>query len=92
MTRRILCRGLVSTSIVLGSMGCETTRSFLHRDKDGDVASDDPTKPVGVSSETSRIRSVDSDDKNSQPFFKSNRSSLGWSSEAREIERDLGVQ
>jgi hypothetical protein len=97
MTRQILCRGLVSATLVIGSMGCETTRSFLHHDKDDDAASkqdkdsDDDAKPKSVSSEASKIRSVDSDDKNPQPFFKSNRSSLGWSSEAREIEADLGV-
>ena len=97
MTRRFWWRGLVSATIVIGSMGCDTTRSFLRHDKDDDAASkkdkdsDDDAKPKSVSSDTSKIRSVDSDDKNPQPFFKSNRSSLGWSSEARDIERDLGV-
>jgi hypothetical protein len=97
MTYRLLCRGLVSATLVIGSMGCETTRSFLHHDKDDDAASkkdkdgDDDAKPKSVSSDASKMRSVDSDDKNPQPFFKSNRSSLGWSSEAREIEADLGV-
>jgi hypothetical protein len=79
-------------------MGCETTRSFLHHDKDDEAASkkdknnaDDPTKPKAVSYDTSKIRSVDSDDKNPQPFFRSDRRASGLSSESRAIEADLGL-
>jgi hypothetical protein len=96
MTRRLLWRGLVSATLAIGSLGCETTRSFLHHDKDDDASKkdkdgDDDAKPKAVSSQASKMQSVDSDDKHPEPFFKSNRSSLGWSSEAREIEKNLGV-
>jgi hypothetical protein len=97
MTRRYLCRGLISATMLIGSMGCETTRSFLHHDKDDDVADkkgkddDDAANPKGVTSDTSKIRSVDSDDKNSRSFFKSDRLPSAMSSQARDIERDLGI-
>lgn len=87
MTRRYLCRGLLSATIVIGSMGCETTRSFLHHDKD-----DDSADKKGDGSDTSKIRSVDSDDKDPRPFFKSDRLPSAMSSQARDIERDLGIQ
>jgi hypothetical protein len=48
-------------------------------------------KPKAVESDTNKLMSVDSDSSNPKPFFKSDRRSGAWSSEAREIERDLGV-
>jgi hypothetical protein len=96
MTRRFIYHGLVVGTLVAGSWGCDTTHSFLrHRDHDDEVASkrdkDGPSKPTAVESDTSKIMSVDSDKDNQKPFFKSDRRSGGWSSEAREIEKDLGV-
>ncbi len=97
MMRQLLCRGLVFSAVVLGTTGCETTKSFLHRDKDDDAvakkdsAADDDTNPKKVSSDTSKIRSVDSDDKNSKPFFRSDRLPSAMSPQAAEIERDLGI-
>jgi hypothetical protein len=78
----------------MASSGCETLHSWL-RSKHDDAAKqsdkDDPRKPKAVESDTSKIMSVDSDKDNPKPFFKSDRRSGGWSSEAREIEKDLGV-
>ena len=96
MTRRFICRGLVLGTLAIGSLGCDTHRSFLRpKDNDDDVAQkkdqDDPTKPKAVESDTSKIMSVDSDKDNPKPFFSGDRRSGGWSSEAREIEKSLGV-
>jgi hypothetical protein len=78
----------------MGSSGCETLHSWLRPKDDEDAKKsdkDDPTKPKAVDSDTSKILGVDSDKDNQKPFFKSDRKSGGWSSEAREIEKDLGV-
>ncbi len=96
MTRRFIYHGLVAATLAIGSSGCDTTHSFLrHKDPDDEVAKkqdqDDPTKPKAVESDTSKIMSVDSDKDNQKPFFKSDRRSGGWSSEAREIEKDFGI-
>jgi hypothetical protein len=97
MARQLLCRGFISTLLMLGTTGCETTRSFLHRDKDDDVVAkkdrdtNDPASPRSVSSDSNKIDSVDSTDKERKPFFKSDRRPGGLSSESREIERDLGI-
>jgi hypothetical protein len=94
MTRRSVCRMLCLGAVVAGMSGCETLRSRL-RPGDLDRArvadADDVTKPKAVDSDTSKIMSVDSDSNNPKPFFKTDRRSGAWSSEAREIEKDLGV-
>jgi len=96
MTRRFICHALVLGTLAIGSSGCEPHQSFL-RPKDPDDKhaqngdQDDPTKPKAVQSDTSKIMSVDSDSKEQKPFFKSDRRSGGWSSEAREIEKDFGI-
>jgi hypothetical protein len=94
MTRRLICRVVFVSAVVAGITGCETLRSRLRpleddRAKVSDAA--DVTKPKAVDSDTSKIMSVDSDADNPKPFFKSDRRSGAWSSEAREIEKDLGV-
>jgi len=96
MTRRFIYHGLVVSTLAIGSSGCDTQRSFLRpKDPDDKLAQkrdqDDPTKPKSVESDTSKIMSVDSDSKDQKPFFKSDRRSGGWSSEAREIEKDFGI-
>ncbi|HKI16448.1 MAG TPA: hypothetical protein VKA15_01130 [Isosphaeraceae bacterium] len=80
--RRFSTHALVWSALGLSLAGCEPHQSWL-RQKDDDAASSDK--------DTSKIPAVDSDSKNPQPFFKSNRLLGGWSSEARSIERDLGV-
>jgi hypothetical protein len=94
MTRRSICRALCLGAVVAGMSGCETLRSRLRPgDEDSGRASDadDVTRPKAVESDTSKIMGVDSDANNPKPFFKSDRRSGAWSSEAREIEKDLGV-
>jgi hypothetical protein len=97
MMRQIFCRGLVMGTVAVGLMGCETHHWL--RPKDNNEVSqkddkDDPTKPGAVDSDASKIKSVDSDGNNSQPFFKRTRSASSFSSfspEAQAIEKDLGV-
>jgi hypothetical protein len=93
MKSRHICRGLVVGVLVTMLTGCEPLHSLV-RGKDStdrkDVK-DDSSTPGSVDSDGSKILDNDSDGKNSQPFFKNNRPSGGWSSEAREIERSLGV-
>jgi hypothetical protein len=96
MTRRFIYHGLVVSTLAIGSWGCDTQHAFLRpRDRDGVFANNqdqfDPSKPMAIESDASKIMSVDSDKRNPKPFFKSDRKLGGWSSEAREIERDLGV-
>jgi hypothetical protein len=98
MMRQLICRVLALGAIVVCSTGCETMHPLLRR-KDNDEVSkkadkDDPATPKAVESDASKIKSVDSGDKEPQPFFKRNRPSSSFSSlspEARDIERDLGV-
>jgi hypothetical protein len=77
-----------------GMTGCDTLRAW-HRAPDDDGVpssrSDDPYKPTAVQSDTSKILGVNSDSNNQSPFFSNSRRWSGLSSEARDIERDLGV-
>src|SRR5262245_7798259 len=96
MMRRFICPGLLLSTLVLGSLGCEPHCSFLRpKDHDeqfvADRAVSDPSRPTAIESDASKIMSVDSDPKDPKPFFKGDRKSGGWSSEAREIEKNLGV-
>ena len=88
MLRRISWPGLILGAVCLVQTGCDTTKPWL-RKNDSD---EDPHKLKAVESEADKIEAVSSDGKKkSEPFFKSNRTSGGWSSEARSIESDLGV-
>jgi hypothetical protein len=86
--RRLRGFGLFLGAICLASTGCETHRSWL-RPKDEDEL---PPRRTGIDSDTSKILGVDSDDKATPTsFFKTNRRTGGWSSEAQDIERNLGA-
>ena len=83
--------GLFLGAIYLASTGCEPHGSWL-RPKDEDELP--PRKKSGVSavdSDPSKILGVDSDEKQPTSFFKSDRRAGGWSSEAQEIEKNLGA-
>jgi len=84
--RRFSTHALIWSALGFSLAGCETHHPWL-RHKDDDTASSEK----GSSSDTSKIQAVDSDAKNPQPFFKNDRLLGGWSSEARAIERNLGV-
>jgi hypothetical protein len=98
MMRQLIRRGLILGVVVAGSTGCESLHSMV-RSNDKDAVSkkddpDDPTKSNAVESDVSKVTSVDSDNKDPQPFFKPTRSRSSWSSwspEAQAIEKDLGV-
>lgn len=81
-----------SVYVVLSLAGCETLRLRQnHRgpDHDPDVKH---AAPERVESEGEKILDVRSDDKKSQPFFRPSRLAGGLSSEAREIEGDMGIR
>ena len=81
--------GLTAVTIA----GCESLRQAIRSGSDDHAQkSVKPTSEASaVESDPSKLQAVDSDSKNPQPFFKNNRPSGGWSSEAREIESHLGV-
>jgi hypothetical protein len=98
MMRQLIRRGLILAAVVVGSTGCETLHSMVRSNDKDEMRrkddSDDPAKPKVVDSDVSKVQSVDSDDKDPQPFFKPTRSRSAWSSwspEAQAIEKDLGV-
>ncbi len=84
--RQFSTHALVWSALGFLLAGCEPHQSWL-RSKDDDTA--DSKKDSSL--DATKIPSVDSDTKNPQPFFKNDRLYGGWSSEARAIERDLGV-
>jgi hypothetical protein len=94
MLRRFLAlaASLTFAVVTMANTGCESLKQAI-RFSDADEVSATSMKSGGetVDSDPSKIHAVDSDGKNPQPFFKNNRRSGGWSSEAREIESHLGV-
>jgi hypothetical protein len=101
MMRQLVCRGLILGAIFTSSAGCETLHHMLRPHDNDDAAKkddnddkDDPAKPKAVESDTSKIKSVNSDDNSSEPFFAKKYSRSSWSNfspEAQQIEKDLGV-
>ena len=82
--------GLAAVTIA----GCESLRQAIRSNSDDQSkksAKSTSGDATAVESDPSKLQAVDSDAKNPQPFFKNNRPSGGWSSEAREIESHLGV-
>ena len=74
----------------LVAAGCEPHRSWLRPRDDEEAQVRSYDKKAGES-DASKMLGEDSDEKKPEPFFKNNRRSGAWSSEAREIEKDLGV-
>jgi hypothetical protein len=94
MTRRSMCRVFCLAAVMAGLTGCETLRSRVRPGNDDRAAlwdANDLTKPKAVDSDPSKVMSVDSTSNDPKPFFKGDRRSGGWSSEAREIESHLGA-
>jgi hypothetical protein len=96
MMRQLTLRGLILGAFVISLAGCETLHSSMRHDNNDDVATndDDPAKPKSVDSDVSKLNSVDSNDKDPQPFFSKTRARSSWSPfspEAQQIEKDLGV-
>lgn len=96
MSRRFLALllliGLTGATIA----GCESLRQAICSGSDDHAQKSVKTtngtaETSAVESDPSKLQAVDSDTRNPQPFFKNNRLSGGWSSEAREIESHLGV-
>lgn len=79
-TRIASACALLMLSMVVGT-GCETHRWATRDDQDSTSGNKnaDSSKAIG------------GDPTSNSGFFKNNRLSGGWSSEARDVERDLGV-
>ncbi len=103
MRRRMIgLSSLLAASVLSTGMGCESLRhaTRVHdKDKDQDKVehaasvAGEPLEPTAVDADVSKLHAVDSDPKASaSPFFKNNRKPGALSSEARDIERSLGVQ
>jgi archaellum component FlaG (FlaF/FlaG flagellin family) len=96
MNRRFLTLLLITSLAAATTAGCESLRQAIRSSSDDHGQNSvKPTSRVAdasaIESDPSKIQAVDSDTKNPQSFFKNNRPSGGWSSEAREIESHLGV-
>jgi hypothetical protein len=88
MTVRIASRALVLGATCLVLVGCEPGHSWSRRDKDDEMMSRYADKD---DSSSSKVIGGNADDVSPATFFKKDRSSGGWSSTAREIERNLGA-
>jgi hypothetical protein len=98
MVRRswVLAASLMMGSAILTIAGCESLREAIRTSNDSKAAKSMKPKSeaegvFAVESEPTKIEAPDSTPKNPKAFFQNNRSAGGWSSEAREIERNLGV-
>ena len=87
MVRRISRRELVLAALCLMPAGCQSLHSWIHKDDDDKMASSDSKDD----SNSKIIGSSPGDQTSASSFFKSDRTSGGWSSEAREIESHLGA-
>lgn len=92
MVRRIQAALLLMALILLPVVGCEVLRPSMRASKSESVERRQPAVGAeAVESDPSSIQAVDADPKHPRSFFKNNRRSGTWSSEAREIESHLGV-
>jgi hypothetical protein len=95
MRRFLVLLAMMGLTVVTVA-GCEGLRQSIRSASDGHAQkSVKPTsgvaEPSAVEADPTKLQAVDADTKNPQPFFKNNRLSGGWSSQAREIESHLGV-
>ena len=90
MIRRYPWRKLFLGALCFVSVGCEPHRSFLRpRDDDGKMAS--PGNPTEDDLKSRKVIGGSADETDTRSFFKNDRRSGAWSSEAREIESHLGA-
>ena len=94
MNRRFLALLVIMSLAAVTTAGCESLRQAIRSSSDDRAkksAKSANGDPSAVESDPTKIQAVDSTASDPQPFFKNNRASGGWSSEAREIESHLGV-
>ena len=87
MIRRLSWHKFLVAALCLLPAGCESLRSWRHKDDDDMMAKAADSKD----SSNSKIIGSSPDDQDSSTFFQNNRRSGGLSSEAREIESHLGA-
>jgi hypothetical protein len=88
MSRRTFGRTLLLGALCLVSVGCDTLNSWLRHDDDKIPQAGNPTED---DIKSRKVIGSSSDDQDASTFFKNNRRSGAWSSEAREIESHLGA-
>ncbi|MGP0065842.1 MAG: hypothetical protein ACLQGP_19845 [Isosphaeraceae bacterium] len=88
--RRFRRFGLFLGAVCLISAGCEPHKSWL-RPQDEDELPPRGSGLKGTSSDGSIIGSNSGDQTTPTSFFKTDRRTGGWSSEAQEIARNLGA-
>lgn len=88
MRYRLLRQGLLVVGVGAAVLGCETQKKLAVRD--------DPDEAIAAAS--ARVEALEGEDKDdlraskvAKGFFKNNRLPGGWSDQANEIERSLGV-
>jgi len=98
MVRRslVLAVTVIMGSAILTFTGCESLREAIRSSGEDKAAKSVKPKSeaegiFAVESEPTKLQAPDATAKNPKAFFQNNRSSGGWSSEAREIESHLGV-
>lgn len=87
--RAIEWAGMGITALAVGiAGGCRSSHP-----SPSEIKTADPHAPEAIEFDASDVHAVDLDgNAPAKPFFKNNRKAGGLSSEARDIERSLGVQ
>lgn len=91
MIRRLPWRKVFLAALCLVPAGCEPLHSWLRNKDDDDAKALASGNPTEDDLKSRKVIGGSSDDANPQSFFKSDRRSGGWSSEAQEIESHLGA-
>jgi hypothetical protein len=91
MIRRFPWRKLFLGALCLVAVGCEPHRSWLRHNDDDDKVAKAAGNPTEDDLSSRKVIGGSSDDTDARSFFKNDRTSGGWSSEAREIESHLGA-
>jgi hypothetical protein len=92
MIVRFSWRTLFLAALCLVPTGCEPLRSWLRHDDDSDKAAHAMGNPTEDDLKSRKVIGGDASDADTSSFFKSDRRSGAWSSEAREIESHLGAK
>jgi hypothetical protein len=84
---------LLTASLLVASVGCETLRTATRSHKEDAVEKADELEPRAIDGDATKVQGFDSQGKTSagSSFFKNSRLPGAMSPEGREIEQSLGV-
>ncbi len=91
MIRRSPWRKVFLAAICLVPAGCEPLHSWVRHKEDDPAKAFAAGNPTEDDLKSRKVIGGSGDDSDTSGFFKKNRRSGGWSSEAREIEGHLGA-